>query len=95
MKFRYLTPSFLVLAPLFAVADTAMPPDCLAMLTKSQRAIYDAVLLDYDPGRGLEPQVRTVTMALVTAGKIPMRAAPQDAQQAAECLGKTAVSGGD
>jgi hypothetical protein len=67
-------------------ADSRSAATCAASLTADQRLIYQSVLLDLTRKANLSDLVRAKVTALVTAGRLPMASAPDDARIAARCL---------
>jgi hypothetical protein len=72
--------------PASSLADTRSAAACAASLTADQTLIYRAVLPDLTRDTDLPALVRAKVMALVTAGRLQMSSAPDDAQAAARCL---------
>jgi hypothetical protein len=75
-----------LLLPATAFADARSAATCAASLTASQKLIYQSVLPDLKRETDLPTLVRAKVMALVTAGRLQMSSAPDDAQVAASCL---------
>jgi hypothetical protein len=69
-----------------ALADAGAAGVCAASLTADQKLIYHAVLPDLTREANLPALVRTKVTALVTAGRLPMSSAPDDARIAGRCL---------
>ena len=69
-----------------AVADTRSASACSAALTIDQKLIYQTVLADLIRDANLSDLIRAKVTALVTAGRLPMSSAPDDAKVASRCL---------
>jgi hypothetical protein len=67
-------------------ADMQSAATCAASLTADQNLIYQSVLPYLTPETDLPSLVRTEVMALVSAGRLSMSTAPDDARKAGRCL---------
>lgn len=69
-----------------AFADSRSGAVCAASLTADQQLIYQSILPDLTREANLSALVRAKVTALVTAGRLPISSAPDDARIAAHCL---------
>jgi hypothetical protein len=76
-----------VMSPLtVAFADIRSASVCATSLTIDQKLIFQTVLPDVMPETNLSALIRAKVTALVTAGRLPMSSAPDDAKIASRCL---------